>query len=79
MDDLFASVPIWLLATLALCLVGLAASIGVALFTFVFKVGVAINESRKPPHLDAGDYRLEQGHEVRTETTQRRDRQDPGS
>ena len=70
--DLIAQLPLWALVLLGLCLVGLVLMIGTLLFGFFFKVGVAINESRRPPHYDAGDYRLDQGREVRPEQTQRR-------
>ena len=74
MDNLLPwAIPVWGLVLLGLCLVGLLASFGMALFTFFFKVGVAINEARKPPHIDQGDYRLDQGREVRPEAGRRRD------
>ena len=68
--DLFSALPIWAFVLVALCLVGLIASAGMAVFAFFFQAGVAINEARKPPHLDAGDYRLDQGREVRPEQEQ---------
>ena len=67
MESLLPSISLWVLIGLVLCLVGLVTMACMALFTFLFKVGVAINEARKPPHLDAGDYRLDQGREVRPE------------
>ncbi len=67
MDTLFSLVPGWVIALLVLFVVGLIVSAGVAVFVFLFHVGVAINESRKPPHIDAGDYRLDQGRDVRPE------------
>ena len=73
MENLLPLIPWWAFVLLGLCLIGLLAMIGMAVFTFVLKVGVAINEARKPPHMDTGDYRLNQGHEVRPETARRRD------
>jgi hypothetical protein len=70
--DLIAQLPVWAVVLVGLCLVALAVVIGTMLFGFFFKVGVAINESRRPAHYDAGDYRLDQGREVRPEQTQRR-------
>ena len=67
MDNPFVSFPWWALALGALCLIGIIASIGMAGFTFLLQVGVAINEARKPAHTDSGDYRIEQGHEARHE------------
>ena len=67
MDSLFPLIPGWALVLLGLCLVGIVASVGVAVLMFLFKAGVAIHEARKPPHVDAGDYRIEQGREVRAE------------
>jgi hypothetical protein len=70
--DLIAQLPLWALVLLGVCLLGIAVAIGTLLFGFFFKVGVAINESRRPPSYDVGDYRLDQGREVRPEQTQRR-------
>ncbi len=67
MDELLSLIPGWVIVLLVLFVVGLIVSAGVALFVFLFHVGVAINESRKPPHIDVGDYRLDQGREVRPE------------
>ena len=70
--DLIAQLPLWALVLLGLCLLGIVLAIGTLLFGFFFKVGVAVNESRRPPYYDARDYRLDQGREVRPEQTQRR-------
>ena len=72
MDSLLLGLPFWLILGLGLCLIVLIASLGVSLFMLIFKAGVVINEARKPPHMDAGDYRLEQGREVRAEAAGRR-------
>ncbi len=69
--DLIGALPLWALVLLGLCLVVLVVAIGGMLFGFFFKLGVAINESRRPPYYDAGDYRLDQGREVRPEQTAR--------
>ena len=71
MDAISSLIPGWAIVLLVLFVVGLIVSAGLALFVFLFQVGVAINESRKPPHIDAGDYRLNQGREVRPEGASR--------
>jgi hypothetical protein len=71
--DFISSIPRWLIVALMLCAIGLVVSAAVALFGFFFKAGVVIHEARKPPHSDQGDYRLEQGREIRPEA-ERRDR-----
>lgn len=40
---------------------------GMGLFTLLLKLGVIVRAAQRPPHMDAGDYRLDQGHEVRHE------------
>lgn len=67
MDALFSLLPNWVIVLLVLALIGLLVSVVIGVFVFLFQVGVVINESRKPPHIDAGDYRLAQGREVRPE------------
>lgn len=52
------------LALLLLCAVVLSAVVGWGLFWFLVQAGIIISYARKPPHVDAGDYRLEQGREV---------------
>ncbi len=76
MDSLLPALPFWVIIGLGLCLIVLAVSAGISLFVFLFKAGVVVHEARKPPHLDAGDYRLDQGREVRTEGPSRRERGD---
>ncbi len=76
MDTLLQFIPFWLMALLALVVGGFAIAALVAFLTFLFKLGVVVHEARKPPHLDAGDYRLAQGHEVRPEVDRRRTRED---
>ncbi len=76
MESLLPVLPFWVVIGLGLCLIVLAVSAGISLFVFLFKAGVVVHEARKPPHLDAGDYRLDQGREVRTEGASRRERGD---
>ena len=76
MDSIFSSIPGWILASLALCLLGLFAMALIAFITFLVKVGVVIHEARKPPHIDAGDYHIDQGHEVRPEARRRTSAED---
>ena len=73
MDSLLPALPIWVIVAVGLCLIVLVVSVGMSLFVLLFKVGVAIRESRRPPHLDAGDYRLDQGRDVRSEGVVRRE------
>jgi hypothetical protein len=40
---------------------------GIWLFNLILHGIVIVREARKPPHLDSGDYRLDQGREVRAE------------
>lgn len=63
---MFASLPLWLLLGLITCLLVIVVLAGIFLFGTIFKLVVALGEARKPPHRDAGDYRLEQGREVRS-------------
>ncbi len=69
--DLIPALPHWALAVLALCLVGILMAVGLIAFGFLFKLGVIWGQSRKAPYSDAGDYRLEQGREVRSEQVDR--------
>jgi hypothetical protein len=52
------------LALLLLCGVILFSLFAWALFWFLIHVGVIVDYARKPPHVDSGDYRIEQGREV---------------
>ena len=76
MNTLLQFIPFWLLVLLALIVAGFAIAALIAVLLFLFKLGVVLYEARKPPHLDAGDYRLAQGHEVRPETNRRRRSED---
>ncbi|MDP9312801.1 MAG: hypothetical protein M3R24_18260 [Chloroflexota bacterium] len=71
-------IPLWLLVVggiillvlivrvlFAIPLVGDALEILVfGLFALPIKLFVILREARRPPHLDAGDYRLEQGRDI---------------
>ena len=80
-DGLFDILPRWALLLLALVGAGVLASTALtvvvflfkALLVFLVKLGVRVTYSGTPPHIDAGDYRLDQGHEVRPELRDRRD------
>ena len=72
MSDIIQLIPSWAWVLVALCVVVLVAMLASATFWFLVKVGVVINEARKPPHVDAGDYRIGQGREVRPEEGARR-------
>ncbi len=72
MFDIIQLIPGWAWVLVALCAVVLVALLASSIFWFLIKVGVVINEARKPPHIDAGDYRIDQGREVRTEEGTRR-------
>ncbi len=52
------------LALLLLCGVVLFSMFAWALFWILLRVGVIADYARKPPHVDSGDYRIEQGREV---------------
>lgn len=67
--DFLPALPFAVMLGLGLCLIVLLATAGMSLFMLIFKAGVVIHEAQKPAHLDAGDYRLDQGREVRAEGT----------
>jgi hypothetical protein len=60
-------IPALVLIALALCGLVILASLGMGLVMLLIKFGVIVRESRKPPHMDAGDYGLNQGREVVSE------------
>ncbi len=72
MSELIQLIPGWVWVLVALCAVVLVVILAWGTFWFLVQVGVVINEARKPPHIDAGDYRIEQGREVRPEEGARR-------
>ena len=65
------SIPFWLIVIVGIVVLLFLGGLLTGFFWFLFQAGVAINESRRPPHIDAGDYRLEQGQEVRFEDRER--------
>jgi hypothetical protein len=67
--DFLPALPFAVILGLGLCLLVLIATAGMSLFMLIFKAGVVVHEAQKPAHLDAGDYRLDQGREVRAEGT----------
>ena len=69
--NLLSLIPVWAWVMIGLCLATLLVFAGTSLITFLVKLGVIVGEARRPPHIDAGDYRLAQGHEVRPEQEQR--------
>ena len=65
------TIPGMLIVALVVCGAVLLFVVGAGLITFLIKIGVIVREAQRPPHVDAGDYRLDQGHEVRGEDQQR--------
>jgi hypothetical protein len=65
------AIPGMLLVALVVCGVVLLFAVGAGLITLLIKAGVIVREARRPPHMDAGDYRLDQGRDVRSEDEQR--------
>jgi len=53
------------------CAIGVLAVLGVGVFLVLLKLGVIVRESSRPAYQDAGDYRLDQGREVRPDQDQR--------
>lgn len=64
------AIPGMLIVALVVCGMALLLVVGAALITFLIKAGVIVRAARQPPHMDAGDYRLNQGREVRSEDEQ---------
>jgi hypothetical protein len=64
-------IPGIVIGLLVVCAVVLLFVVSVGLFTFLVKVGVIVRQAQRPVHMDSGDYRLEQGHEVRAEEDRR--------
>ncbi|HEX6291458.1 MAG TPA: hypothetical protein VFZ66_19900 [Herpetosiphonaceae bacterium] len=60
-------IPALVVIGLVLCGLVLLATLGMGLVTLLIKLGVIVREAQKPPHLDSGDYSLEQGREVVSE------------
>lgn len=59
------------LVSLVLCSIVLLFVVGAGLITFLIKVGVIVRAAQQPPHIDTGNYRLNQGRDVRGEDEQR--------
>ena len=59
------------IAALVLCGLVLLVVVGVGLVMFLIKLGVIVREAQRPPHIDTGDYRIDQGREVRGEDQRR--------
>jgi len=58
------------LVALILCGVVLLLVLGAGMIGLLIKLGVIVREARRPPHLDSGDYRLDQGREAGTDRQQ---------
>lgn len=52
------------LIAVVLCGVVLLLALGVGMIGLLIKLGVIVREAQRPPHIDAGDYRLDQGRDV---------------
>jgi hypothetical protein len=55
------------LLLLVICAIAVLAVLGVSVFIVLVKLGVIVREASRPAYQDAGDYRLDQGREVRPE------------
>ena len=51
-----------MLGMFALIILGIVILSGLGLF--LLKIGVIVNQASKPPHIDHGNYSLDQGREV---------------
>ena len=61
------TIPGMLIVALVVCSAVLLFAVGAAIITLSIKAGVIVREAQRPPHMDGGDYRLNQGREVRSE------------
>ena len=52
---------------LMFCGLVLLALLSVGIIGLLIKFGVIVREAQRPPHLDSGNYRLDQGREVVSE------------
>lgn len=52
------------LIALLLCGIVLLSFLGFGLFILLVKLGVIVRAAQRPPHMDAGDYRLSQGRDI---------------
>jgi hypothetical protein len=55
------------LLLLVICAISLLVVLGVGGFLVLLKLGVIVREASRPAYQDMGDYRLDQGREVRPE------------
>jgi hypothetical protein len=55
------------LLLLVLCMIGLLVVLGVGAFLVLVKLGVIVREASRPTYQDSGDYRIDQGRDVRPE------------
>jgi hypothetical protein len=55
------------LVLLVFCAIVLLAVVGAGAFLVLVKLGVIVREASRPTYQDAGDYRIDQGREVRPE------------
>jgi hypothetical protein len=62
------------LIMLVFCGIVAAVVLGFGGFMLLVKLGVIVREAQLPPYQDAGDYRIDQGREVRPEEDRVRDR-----
>ena len=49
------------------CAIGLLVVLGVGCFIVLVKLGVIVREAGRPAYQDSGEYRIDQGREVRPE------------
>ena len=57
----------WLIVAGGVLVLLFASNVLLWLVALAIKLAVAIKASRRPPHVDVGNYRLDQGREVREE------------
>lgn len=55
------------LLMLILCAIALLVVLGATVFLILVKLGVIVHEASRPAYQDSGDYRIDQGREVRPE------------
>jgi hypothetical protein len=55
------------LLLLVLCMIGLLVVLSVGAFLVLVKLGVIVREASRPTYQDSGDYRIDQGRDVRPE------------
>ena len=60
------------LLLLVFCAIALLIVVGAGAFLVLVKLGVIVREASRPTYQDSGDYRIDQGREVRPEEEQSR-------